>query len=97
METNTQPAAQTTTEVSYLGLMGAIVILLIAIAGVAWYIYTGMQNTPMDQMVVEPEVIEPVTASESPTSEQKLEVLNSLQANPSNLSREEKRAILEQL
>jgi len=98
MEPNTQPASQTTTEVSYVGLISAIVILLIAIAGVAWYIYTGMQNTPAEQVAVEPETQEMPAAEPGPLSAQeRAAVLNSMQVNPDNLSVEERRAVLDEL
>ena len=87
--------------VSWVTLVSTVVLLFIAVAGLAYYIWYGMHHTPAsvselhdDSMVTdELEENEPIPLSSS----EKLERLESLETNPQNVSEAAKRARLEQL
>ncbi|HMA78063.1 MAG TPA: hypothetical protein VKP88_02885 [Candidatus Paceibacterota bacterium] len=84
-------------------LLIALGVLLVAVLGVSFYIYHGMQNTPASQVAetqpaAEEAATEPAPAATAElTDAQKIERLESLRANPDNLSFEEKMNRLEGL
>lgn len=107
---NTQPTNEHTPEPAadqpspnmvVVSLVVTLSALLIAVAGVSYYIWYGMQYTPAGN---EPAEVEEntdestlATTSESVqyTEVEKLEILESLEANPDGLTEEEKRTRLE--
>jgi cytochrome c-type biogenesis protein CcmH/NrfG len=98
---NLQPETTTTeSEVGVTGLLITLGVLLVAVVGVAAYIWYGMSNTPAQQMAEEVIEVEPPAAAAPPgprTTAEKMELLENLERNPSNLDRDEKRALLNNL
>jgi len=81
-------------------LIVTVTALLIAVAGVSFYIWYGMVHTPAmsDEAPDTTAVAEEQLATSTALSpEEKMNTVRSLEMNPNNLSPAEKRAILESL
>lgn len=96
----TVDAAPTNT-MTAVALLITIAALLIAVTGVAYYIWYGMNNTPAAVGAAAPAPTV-TAASATPTAatiedDQKVQVFESLERNPDGLTTEEKRSILENL
>lgn len=112
MDNQQSPAVETTNSLSSssrlrfdsttISLLIALTFLLVAVAGLSFYIWYGMQNTPATQVAEEKTVplvteddtfVDPVEL----TSAERMEILESLSVSTSTATPAERRAILKSL
>jgi flagellar basal body-associated protein FliL len=87
---------------SVVSLLVLLAFLFLCVCALALYIWFGMQNTPVNQLEPTSQQTQSVNNNQSAststyTIEERLEVLESLESNPDNLSIDERRAILNSL